>query len=1453
MPGTRFHHGRTDQHLWCPMPASDLKMPDHFPLGNAQLPLWFDSQLSGPAGYRLGCWIKTERKLDADCLRASLRVLLEHHEALRLRIDPNTPRQWISSDCTAPLHEVTLSAQDPDAAFQAHLAHLFSMPLPFGDAPLFRVHLLTIGALRYLVLCFHHIIADSLTLQLVLQQWFQTYFALSQGLPLPQIAPSSVMPLIAADQEYNTSAQFQRDLAYWKARLANLPEKLITAPPKPSQTPFAHTAAGRIPAERGFLQAAKAANLSAPRALFGLLAITFARRFGQDDLICGLALHRRDAKTRHTMGMMTGVIPLRIRFEEWWSLQDCLAAFNEAWDGDLRHSRISIDALSRALRMTGKGGVGLFDIAMSYTPGAAALGLPGDISSAVIHTREASPISFHATDDRATGALCYHIAINPDYAGILDPNLLAELLEGAIAQFVQDCAPNGARPDFGTIPAMAPSEAAQISRFEVTALDWRCARLEHLFDAQATAAPDTTAIVDCDGTALSYGFVQEQSFRLARSLIAAGVRAGDVVGVRMARSAATCIALLAILRAGAVYLPLDPDYPAERLGHAAQDAGAVLILDRLDSLPDSPATALPMFQDPEALAYIIYTSGTSGRPKGVAVAHRALAHLCAARAGAHCNTGFGDHVLAGVSVGFDVSLQEMLLPLLTGATVVMAPDLKQMGAAEFWDLLRKRKVTHLNMVPSVFAAMLSAPPPDGLALRQLMLGGEALSGAVAQRIARALPDVALFNVYGPTETCIEASYHRVTPADFDMAVLPIGQPLPNYLATVRDAQLQPVGIGIDGELALGGPGLARGYMNLPQLTATRFVADPLEPGRTLYRTGDKVRWRADGVLEFLGRMDNQVKIRGFRIEPEEIAAVMMGQPGVQEAMVVARATGSAAPRLEGFFTGTAEAGALWAALRAALPGYMVPAALHRLDGLPRGPNGKLDPKRLPTLGPDLAQGQHIPPEGALETRIAHHIAALLEEETAQPAPQIGRHDNFFTLGGNSLLAVRLAAALEQDTGTPVPLRLIFEAGDIAALASALGENHDSDVPQTEADVAQARRDIALAATLPPAPKGQATPLPAAQAILLTGATGLIGRYLLRDLLQGTRAKIICLARGKDAASAHARIVQELHSIDGAALPQGYAARIHVEMGDLALPDLGLTAQARDSLAREVDMIVHNGAGVHAFKPYAMMRGVNTLSTLQLLQIMSAHKPKSLVYISTLGVLQTPLDRLRDGFDARVTEPALSSGYNLSKWAAEHMILTARDKGYRATILRPGLVIGDSRTGYYAAQDIGQGFLRLFLDLRAIPSGLSAIPLPWASVDHAAQMILALAQADVPQGIAHIFTHGAAPAESIARAMDANGLSPHLIGTHDWLSRAIALLQVQRNHPSGWLLPRLRGYALLLQDIPDSMIPLQEPEALLARYAPPPLPLPEIAADMATAERSLAAVIRWILAQNPQNG
>ncbi|RXH33271.1 peptide synthetase, partial [Bradyrhizobium nanningense] len=607
----------------------------------------------------------------------------------------------------------------------------------------------------------------------------------------------------------------------------------------------------------------------------------------------------------------------------------------------------------------------------------------------------------------------------------------------------------------------------ELNRTAATYPAERC--IHELFEAQVHKAPDAVAVV-CEDERLSYGELNARANRLAHHLIALGVRPDQPVAICVERSPMMVVGLLAVLKAGAAYVPLDPAYPSTRLHQMLDDAAPPLLLAdqagraafgavvppdvrvvELDaaartwaSLPEANPDARALSLTSRNLAYVIYTSGSTGTPKGAQNEHRAIVNRLVWMQNAY-GLKATDVVLQKTPFSFDVSAWEFFWTLLEGATLVLAPPGAHRDPDALVDLIASQRITTVHFVPSMLVSFLDAKRVDRCtSLRRVLCSGEALPAASVHRVQRALPWTALYNLYGPTEAAIDVTSWSCPP-EFDKAIVPIGRPIANTRVYLLDGHSAPVPFGAVGELYIGGAGVARGYLNRPELTAERFIPSPFVEGDRLYRTGDLARYLPDGNLEFLGRNDGQVKIRGFRIEPGEIVAKLCEHAWVREAVVVARQDGRGVQRLVAYVVAaeTEEsefAGTLRAHLSARLPDYMVPGAFVRLAALPLTLNGKLDRNALPAPRDEAyARRTFAPPQGEREAVLAQIWAELLGLE------RVGRHNNFFELGGHSLLAVQLMERLRRRS-LHIEVRTLFVKPVLADLAASLGHHREVAVP-----------------------------------------------------------------------------------------------------------------------------------------------------------------------------------------------------------------------------------------------------------------------------------------------------------------------------------------------------------------------------------------------------------------------
>jgi len=875
-----------------------------------------------------------------------------------------------------------------------------------------------------------------------------------------------------------------------------------------------------------------------------------------------------------------------------------------------------------------------------------------------------------------------------------------------------------ARPDTSVseLQLITPAEQTTLHEWNQTRGDYGIDRCVHgLFEERAAATPGATAVVGGDGTAVSYREVDLRSTQLARHLAAVGAGPGSLVGICVDRGLEMVVGLLGILKAGAAVVPVDPNYPPERAAFILEDSRVGILvtqttlerelprgswtrvyLDRLvaPALPASEPAGLTS-AGPRDLAYVIYTSGSTGRPKGVLVEHRSITNAFLATQRAH-GMRPGDRLLGLAAFGSDTAFWQLLAPLSFGATVVLASGTADPAA--ILESVVRHAVTVIDLVPSLLEAVVEEQerrPRSLPSLVAVISGGEALTQALLDRAAQVLPQVAIYNSYGPTETSCQVTFHRCRRGQ----PVSIGKPLANTRIYILNARDKPVPVGVVGEITIGGSGVARGYLDRPELTEARFVPDPFspEPGARMYRTGDLGRYLEGGEIEYVGRTDQQIKINGVRVELGEIEGALRQQPGVRDALVVVEGEASGGRRLVGYVLVGAEPAIapteLRRQLRNQLPSYVVPAVVVPVHAWPLTPHGKIDRAALPR-----PSGAPAPPEGGgaprsdVERRLSHTWAALLGVE------HVGIHDDFFALGGHSLLALRLIAEIRRDFGKELTLRSMFQLPTVAQMADFLTADGLLPVPRSRPTREELVRDARL-------PVDVVAPAPHLGEVFLTGATGFLGRHLLVTLLERSSARVHCLVRAASSDEASARIAEALAR---AGAPAGSIARVSAVHGDLTRPGFGLAEGDLDALAERVDAVFHLGAAVNHVAPYASLFDANAKGTLEVLRFATRKRTKLVYFASTLDVVGRAQR-------AHATVPLLcgdppddAEPYTLTKWVADQLVAGASARGVPVCILRTGYIGPHSRTGDANAAGWFEVYLRTVLELRSIPADFPAV-------------------------------------------------------------------------------------------------------------------------------------------------
>ncbi|RUT04340.1 non-ribosomal peptide synthetase [Dulcicalothrix desertica PCC 7102] len=870
--------------------------------------------------------------------------------------------------------------------------------------------------------------------------------------------------------------------------------------------------------------------------------------------------------------------------------------------------------------------------------------------------------------------------------------------------------------------------------------------IHQLFEQQVEQTPNNIAVV-FENQHLTYTELNAKANQLASYLKRLGVEKENIVGLCVERSLDIIIGILAILKAGAAYLPLEPILPKANLAFRLQDVQASILLTQqslVEKLPadvaqiicldtsreiiaQEPFDNLQTNVQPENLVYALFTSGSTGKPKAVAVEHRQLVNYLYAiveKLNLHPGASFATISSFAADLGNTV----IFPALYTGGCLHIISQERAADPQALADYFLFHPIDCLKIVPSHLATLMASSPTSSILPRQcLVLGGEASSWDLIDIIHQQAPNCQILNHYGPTETTVGVLTYHVNPtpsssniSNLASKTVPLGKPLANAQVYILDNQLQPVPFGVAGELYIGGAPLTRGYLNRPELTFERFILNPFTSvlGEKLYKTGDLARYLTDGNIEFVGRIDNQVKIRGFRIELGEIETIFKQHQAIQEVVVLATQEAQRDKRLVAYIVTSSEfrrhnlhstpINELLKELRnfgkQHLPEYMVPSAFVLLKTLPRTPNGKVDRQALPALVQthlDL-EAQYMAPRTSLEKQLASIWANLLGLE------KVGIHDNFFELGGHSLLITQLLAQVRKAFQINLSISSLFEVPTVAGLAAKI-ENQQTPSSNILATVIA---DAVLDPTI--CSNGFTFNHNILEnVVLLTGATGFLGAFLLNELLQRTRADIYCLVRANNIEYGKQKIQSSLESY--LLWDEKFSQRIISVVGDLSKPLLGLSQEEFQLLASKVDTIYHNGALVNFTYPYSALKAANVLGTQEILRLASQIKLKPVHFISTLGVV----------VDGEQDSQVPSTGYTQSKWVAEKLVTIARSRGLPISIYRPGRISGSSKTGACNTNDHTFRTIKGCIQLGKVPDRNTTVNI--SPVDYVSQAIVHLSR------------------------------------------------------------------------------------------------------------------------------
>jgi amino acid adenylation domain-containing protein/thioester reductase-like protein len=928
--------------------------------------------------------------------------------------------------------------------------------------------------------------------------------------------------------------------------------------------------------------------------------------------------------------------------------------------------------------------------------------------------------------------------------------------------------------------------------------------IHQLFEEQVEQTPDAIALVH-QNQQLTYRELNARANQLAHYLQCLGVQPETLVGICMEQSLERIIALLGIVKAGGAYVPFDPSYPKERIRRICTEAdvlllltqsnlsqalsdvfsGDIILLDQQrETITQQPQDNTINSRPLEHLAYVIYTSGSTGQPKGVSVCERGVLNLVFWH-----QSSFGvtrsTRATQLASIAFDASAWEIWPYLTAGASLYLVDREHLTSSVQLKNWLLSREI-EITFVPTPLAeSFFSLSWPHQAALRTLLTGGDRLN----QFPPPSLP-FQLVNNYGPTENTVVTSSGIITPSKDQERLPGMGSAISNTNLYVLDRNLQPVPMGVPGELYIGSVSLARGYLHSPALTAETFIPNPfsMDAGARLYRTGDLVRYRREGSIEFLGRIDNQIKIRGFRIERGEIETTLNLHPEVVQSAVTTwdragnqQLVAYIVPQLEQS-PNTQE---LQSFLKEKLPSYMIPAAFVILEEMPLTSNGKVNHQALPDPGTAKFEQSNtfVAPRNALERNLCDIWCQILELE------QVGIHDNFFDLGGHSLLITQLLAQVRKAFQIDLPLRSLLEAPTVAELAEKIELAREGNASaKTSVDPVEAlRNDTILDPNIYPDPGPQNIEHEPTN-ILLTGATGFLGAFLLNELLQQTRADIYCLIRSSHAEAGKQKIQTSLQSYS--TWDESFSSRIIPLIGDLSQALFSLSQQQFEAIASKIDVIYHNGAWVHHTYPYSTLKAANVSGTQEILRLASYVKTKPVHFISTVSVFSpdnasgVKLVREQDSPDQG---PVPSSGYAQSKWVAERLVAIAQERGIPACIYRPGRVSGHSETGVFNENDFLYRLIIGCIQLGMAPAGEMELNL--APVDYVSRALVYLSQQNASYGKAfHLVNPSSFTTSQLIEYLHTLGYPIQQVPYKQWQAKLLEIAGDSPDHPLYPLVP-----------------------------------------------------------------
>jgi myxalamid-type nonribosomal peptide synthetase MxaA len=1275
--------------------------------------------------------VRLQGPLHGPALQAAVEAVVERHEAARVALS----RDHDAITFIAKRFELPIS-QCSDGVSSERVGEIAWRPFELGER-LFRAELLRLGdGDHILVLVGHALVVDQDALSTILADIAQFYSGFAHG-EQPQTSPATVQLsdyLTRHEQETATRARLAAQ-EYWTTMLAAAPLQFELPADRPRPAIKNYEGARLTVALPSNVQTELGAwpEFSASAVVFGAFTAFLHRLGAQREIVVGASsspVHidgdsRAACRTRH-------MLPVRSSYAARRTFADHVRASAANWAQADAHRQFALAEIIRVIKVgRDQSRSALFSAAFRSEMSDALPAFKQLRCSLVTVPGARARYDIELVLACASGEM----ELRCDYSTeLFDGETIARWMDGFI-EFVGAGLRQKER-SCGVLPII-PDRLLRMLLHDWNATERSYPRQRTVLDLildRVREGPEQTA-VRCNGEELSYAQLYARAERIASMVERRIARPGARVAILLRRCTDLLAAILATWRLGAAYVPIDPDLPKKRIAFMLADSEAEVVITNRDlarmaeacsgartlDIDDchrhqvAPLPPLPASTGADS-AYVIYTSGSTGQPKGVEILHHALLNCLLA---VQERVGFSgsDSLLALTTPSFDISTVELLMPLIAGGIVELAEDGVLGSGIRLAERIEHCRPSFVQATPSTWKAILAAGWRGDSALR-MGAGGEALNRDLAEQLlSKGGP---LWNLYGPTETTVWSIIHQVQSAPADP--IRIGRPIANTQIYILDDQTQPVPIGVVGELYIGGAGLARGYVGRPELTERSFVANPFRAGERLYRTGDLARYLANGDVVCLGRVDHQVKIHGYRVELQEIEAAVRAIAGIRDAVVTTWVDKDGDKQLVAHVVadaGETPAAAIRERLREELPEPMIPPYILHCDGFPLTPSGKIDRTALAIPAPGKGTGPAD--RTAVTTATERLVAQVWAKVLGMPVEQISRGHDFMDLGGHSLLMTPLMVEVRKLFNVTFSMRDFFAASTLMKFSSLIDKLQRSTSEASSKILALGmrgsewgrermaflRREAELPSNIAPARGFTFQPHPPIRSVLLTGATGFLGAYLVNEILRTTDAHLHCLIRARDGLNSKVRMQEQLRHYElwqeGEHWQGVWEERVHVVAGDIILPRLGLPDPIYESLAREIDCIIHSAAHVNFIYPYEALKATNVLGLHEIVRFAFHGRIKPLHYLSTAAVWPMGAEYTFLESDALDHGRLLNLGYDEAKWVGERSLLNAAERGLPVARYRPGEVGGDSKTGRCVLNHFLIAAFKGFLQYGAFPA------------------------------------------------------------------------------------------------------------------------------------------------------